>query len=185
MQRCGVVIPQAPARPVLFLLFTGLARTHLVKHPLIVDRACSRSARDEWPRVRPVGRARQVPLECHSLVCVDAAGESRLSLATTLRFDCRPAKLRLQADAAGSHRIVFGSALLLGDATRTSVAIWSRPTHVTDAYARKSLDCPCADRGSFLWLRRFQHYTRAIARTSRGKSSSMVTRRWVTPWSWA
>src|SRR5437868_8721109 len=29
-----------------FLLFTGLARTHPVRHLLIVDRACSRSARD-------------------------------------------------------------------------------------------------------------------------------------------
>ena len=28
-------------------------------------------------------------------------------------------------------------------------------------------------------------YTRAIARTSRGNRSSMVMRRWVTPWSWA
>jgi hypothetical protein len=126
------------------------------------------------------------PRERSSNACVTAARRSLPSAGgSTLRLDCSPAKLRLQADATGSHRIVFGCALLLGDATRTSVATWSRPTHVTDTCARKSLDCPCAYRGSFLWLRHFQHYTRAIARTSRGKRSSMVTRRWVTPWSWA
>jgi hypothetical protein len=38
------------------------------------------------------------------------------------RSDCSSAKLRLQADASGSHRIVFGHAPLLRDATRTSVA---------------------------------------------------------------
>ena len=43
------------------------------------------------------------------------------------RSDCSPAKLRLQADATGSHRIVFGRAPLLLDATRTSVASGHAP----------------------------------------------------------
>jgi hypothetical protein len=61
---------------------------------------------------------------------------------------------------------------------------WSRGNDVPPAQSVLSYPVPfveCA--AAFVsWL---PAHTRAMARTSRGNRSSMVMRRWVTPWSWA